>query len=145
MSWYNGAVVTSGQGKTIRVRGKSGDFKWVVWWQPCFVLPRNQVICLEIWKLWVAPEFFHTLPSYECLQKGVWDFFILFRSWLFMKMVSVSVKKPGIFFILANNSSSKQNKKAHTLFCRRWYFLILVHDSSSKQNKHAHPLVDIGK
>ena len=25
-------------------------------------------------------ETSHTFPTYQCLQKGVWDFFILFRS-----------------------------------------------------------------
>ena len=46
----------------------------------------------------------------------MWDFFyfVYFVLELLINLVSVSVKKPGIFFILANNSSSKQHKKNPT-------------------------------
>ena len=30
-------------------------------------------------------ETSHTFSTYQCLQKGVWDFFILFRSWVICK------------------------------------------------------------
>ena len=56
---------------------------------------RNQVFCLKIWKLWRAPttiqfniffaETSQTFPIYQCLQKCVRDFFILFRSWVICK------------------------------------------------------------
>ena len=57
-------------------------------------------------------ETLHTFPTYQCLQKGVWDFFfILFRSWV----VDKNVKRPGFyalgFYIFINNSRSKQNLK----------------------------------
>ena len=56
---------------------------------------RNQVFCLKIWKLWRAPttiqfkiffaETSQTFPIYQCLQKCVRDFLILFRSWVICK------------------------------------------------------------
>ena len=66
-------------------------------------------------------ETLHMFPTYQCLQKGVWDFFILFRSW-----VIKNVKRPAfyalVFYIFINNSRSKQNQK-----------------------NPRHPFVDIGK
>ena len=47
----------------------------------------------------------------QCLQKGVWDFFILFRSRVNSKPGFCECVKTRSVFILANNSSSKQNKK----------------------------------
>ena len=47
----------------------------------------------------------------------MWDFFFCFVYFvlrLLINLVSVSVQKPGIFFILAKYSSSKQHKKNST-------------------------------
>ena len=65
----------------------------------------------------------HTFPSYECLQKSGGIFFILLRSWVIDKPgFCESVETADIFLFLANNSSSKQNKK-----------------------NPIHPFIDIGK
>ena len=56
-------------------------------------------------------EIMHTFPSYECLQKGVRDFLIFFRSCVIDKLGFCECVETWFFFILANNSSSKQNKK----------------------------------
>ena len=85
---------------------------------------RNQLFCLKIWKfdelqLSYSSIFFaetsHTFSTYQYLQKGVWDFFISFRSWVFCK----NLKRPGFyslafFFTFINNSRSKQNKQNPT-------------------------------
>ena len=74
-----------------------------------------------MWKFERAPNFrrvqyffadiFNTFPSYQCLQKGARDFFILSRSWVFLQ----KLKWPGFetlaFYIFINKSRSKQNKK----------------------------------
>ena len=57
-------------------------------------------------------ETSHTLPTYQYLQRGVHDFcFFLFRSWV----ISKKEKGPGfytlVFYIVINNSRSKQNKR----------------------------------
>ena len=53
----------------------------------------------------------HTFPTYQCLQKGVLDFFILFGCWVIFK----NKKRPGfytlVFYIFISNSRSKQNLK----------------------------------
>ena len=48
----------------------------------------------------------------------MWDFFwFCLDLELLINLVSVSLQKPGLFKILANISSSKQNKKVpHTFF-----------------------------
>ena len=53
----------------------------------------------------------HTFPSYQCLQKGVWDFFILFRSWVICKNLERPAFYTLVFYTFINNSISKQNKK----------------------------------
>ena len=81
---------------------------------------KNQVFCLKNWKLWRAPttlefiffvEILHTFPTYQCLQKSVRDFFILFRSWITCK----NWKWRGFYtlteVIFLNNSILKRNKK----------------------------------
>ena len=65
---YNRVVVNFGQGKSVRMRGKSGDFKWVVCWQPCptlyplipfhlggFKLTENGLKNPAIVKSWIIP------------------------------------------------------------------------------------------
>ena len=52
--------------------------------------------------------------SSKCLQKNVWDFFILFRSWVINKSVKSECVETRSFLIFANNSRSKQNKKNPT-------------------------------
>ena len=87
-----------------------------------FVFRRNQVICQKNWKLWRAPttvqfnifaEILRTFPSDKCLQKVLWD--VLFRSWFINKTGSCECVETRYFLILANKSSSKQNKKTSTL------------------------------
>ena len=52
-----------------------------------------------------------TFPTYQYLQRGVHDFVFLFRSWV----ISKKEKRPGfytlVFYIVINNSRSKQNKR----------------------------------
>ena len=59
-------------------------------------------------------ETSHTFSIYQCLQKGVWDFFIAFRSWV----ICENLKRPGfytlVFYTFINNSKSKQNKRNST-------------------------------
>ena len=59
-------------------------------------------------------ETLHTFSTYQCLQKGLWDFSILFRSWVICK----HWKRPGVhtlvFYTFMNNSRSKQKKKNPT-------------------------------
>ena len=68
--------------------------------EKALVFPRKQVICQKNWKLWRAPttvkfnifaEILHSFPSYECLQKGVWDFYFGLDLELLINLVSVSV------------------------------------------------------
>ena len=62
-------------------------------------------------------ETSHTFSTYQCQQKGVWDFFILFRSCV----ISKNSKRPGfctlVFDTFVNNLLSKKNP---TLFCRHY-------------------------
>ena len=56
-------------------------------------------------------ETSHMFPTYQCLQKDVWDFFkVLFRSCLFAKL-----NRPGFHTLVSydffNNSRSRRNKK----------------------------------
>ena len=62
-------------------------------------------------KLIFFAEIMQTFPTQQCLQKGVRNFFILFRSWVINKNVKTRVQKPDLFFIFAKNSRPKQNKK----------------------------------
>ena len=48
-------------------------------------------------------ETSYTFPTYQYLQKGFYDFFILFRSWAGFYTL--------VFYIVINNSRSKKNKK----------------------------------
>ena len=91
----------------------------------------KSVFCLKNWKFWRAPttiefnvfcwNFAHA--SYLSIStKGCSRFFfLLFRSWV----ISKKEKRPGfyilVFYIVINNSRSKQNKKkSRTHFCRHW-------------------------
>ena len=62
-------------------------------------------------------ETSHTVSTYQCLQKGVWEFFLIsFRS----QIICRNLKRPGfytlVFYTFINNSRSKQNKKIpHTI------------------------------
>ena len=42
----------------------------------------------------------HRFPSYQCLQNEVWNFFILFRSWVICKNKKNLVSKHSIFTLL---------------------------------------------
>ena len=53
----------------------------------------------------------HTFPTYQCLQKSVWDFFILFTSWVICKNQKDLVSTHSFFYLFINNSRSKQYKK----------------------------------
>ena len=47
--------------------------------------------------------------------------FALLRSWIINKNIKKRVCRTQVFFIFANNSRSKQNKKKYrTRFCRHW-------------------------
>ena len=92
------------------------------------LLSRNKVIRLENWNLWQAPstiEFnifcwnFACIPTYQSLQKGIRDIFILFWSWVICKNKKWTGFYTLIFYIFINNSRSKQNKKKSSApFCR---------------------------
>ena len=47
-------------------------------------------------------EIVHKFPSYEYLQKVVWHFFILFRSWIIDKLGFFECVETRYIFILAN-------------------------------------------
>ena len=83
------------------------------------LFPRDQAICLKNWKLWRAPTtvvfdiFCWRFSHVFCLPmstKGCSGFFILFRSWVIDKHNFCEFVETRSSFILANNSSSKQNK-----------------------------------
>ena len=90
-------------------------------WQKALLFPKNQVICLKNWKLWLAPttiEFnnfwwiFHTFPGYYCLQKRVPDFLnFVFRSWVIDETGFCEWVETRSFLTLANNSRSKNKIK----------------------------------
>ena len=50
-------------------------------------------------------ETLHTFPTYQCLQKDVWDIFILFRTWV----ISQNQKIPS-FYTLTETSFIKIRK-----------------------------------
>ena len=89
-----------------------------------YLFLRNQVICLKSWKLWRAPTYvefnifcsnFVHVSVLPMSTKG-WVGFLKFC------LDFLVIDKPGFyecvetsfFLILANNSSSKQNKKSPT-------------------------------
>ena len=45
--------------------------------------------CIQMFELYSNVRMFaetsHTFPTYQCLQKGLWDVFVLFRSWVISK------------------------------------------------------------
>ena len=100
---------------------------WYLHLDKALLFPRNQVIYLKNWKLWRAPttikfttfcgNFAHvsylTMPTKRCSG------FFLFCLGL---ELLIKMRRNQVFFIFANNSRPKQNKK--TL---------------------EHPFVDIGK
>ena len=59
-------------------------------------------------------EILHTFPSYQCLQIGVWDLFIFFKSWVIDKPDFCERAETRSVLILANNLSSTQKKKNPT-------------------------------
>ena len=91
---------------------------------------RNKVFCLKNWKLWRVPttlefnifvEILNTFPTYQCLQKGVRDFFLFCLDLeLFAKiendLVSTNSQKP-VFLITQDQN---EIKKSRTPFCRHW-------------------------
>ena len=79
------------------------------------LFPRNQAIWQKNWKLWRAPtttkfnvfaEILQTFLTYQCLQKGARDFFILFRTWVINKDVKNECVETRYFLIVANKSRS---------------------------------------
>ena len=63
-------------------------------------------------------ETLHTFLTYQCLQKGVRDFFILFRSWVICK----NKKRHGlytlVFYILITTQHLSKAKKSRKPFGR---------------------------
>ena len=60
-------------------------------------------------------ETLHTFSTYQCLQKGVWNFFISFRSWVICKNLKRLGFNTLVFYTFINNSwSIQQNKKNST-------------------------------
>ena len=59
-----------------------------------------------------SAETWHTFLTYQCLQKGVWDFF---KFSLDLDLFSKIKKIPGfcnlVFYIFINNSRCMQNEK----------------------------------
>ena len=84
------------------------------------LFPGNQAICLKNWKLWRAPTTtkfnifcwnFAQVSYLKMSTNGVRDFFVLFRSWVVNKNVKNEGVETSSFFIFANNSRSRRNKK----------------------------------
>ena len=90
------------------------------------LFPRNQVICLQNWKLWRAPTvtefniFCWNFANVSSLMstKVCWGFFlILFRTWIINKNVKHDCAKTGVSKFLQitqdlNKKKIKQNKKS---------------------------------
>ena len=59
----------------------------------------------------VFAETSHTFPTYQCLQKDVWEFFYFVQILSYLE----KLERPGFytfgFYIFINNSRSRQNKK----------------------------------
>ena len=56
-------------------------------------------------------ETLHTFPTYQCLQKGVQDFFYFAYILSYLQKLKRPCSYTLIFYIFINNSRSKQNKK----------------------------------
>ena len=87
-----------------------------------FCISKQQVICLKKGKLWRAPttvefnifcsNFAHVSILWMSTKESFG--FFLFRSWVIDKPGFCECVKTRYFFILANNSNSKQIKKTPT-------------------------------
>ena len=94
---------------------------WYLILDKALLFPRNQAIFLKNWQLWRAPiitkfnifcwNFAHA--SYlKMSTKGCSGlFFVLLRPWVTNNNVKNEWVETKSFFIFANNSRSKQNKK----------------------------------
>ena len=61
-------------------------------------------------------ETSHTFCTYQCLQKGVWDFVILFTSWVIWKFKKDLVSTHSFFTLLLRTQDlNKIRKIPHTL------------------------------
>ena len=66
-------------------------------------------------------EFLHAFPSYQCLQKGVRNFFLFCLDLeLLINLVFVSVQKTDLFLFEQITQVLNNIKKSHTIFCKHW-------------------------
>ena len=104
---------------------------WYLNLDKAVLFPRNQVICLKNWNLWQGPttikfNFFFLKFCTDFLLSNVYK--RVFRIFLFCldlkSLIEIKKKRAcrkWVFFIFANNSRYKQNKKkSWTCFCRHW-------------------------
>ena len=51
-------------------------------WQGSIVLPKAGILLQKSNYLITFVETLHIFPTYHSVQKGLWDCFVLFRSWV---------------------------------------------------------------
>ena len=95
------------------------------------LLLRNQVFCLKFenfdeLQLSYSSIFFaetsHTFSTYNCLNNGVWDFFLLYLDFeLFAKTEKDLFSTHSFFTLLLISQDLKKEKKFRKPFCRHYY------------------------
>ena len=93
-------------------------------WNSFFVEWFYYNLIMKIWKLWRAPTTLQfnisTFPTYQCLQKGVWDFFYCLDLELFAKIKKDLVSTHSFFTLLLITQDLGKTKKSRIPFCRHY-------------------------